>query len=1076
MRRIVVVVVACVLAFFVLFWLLPPIVISAAWAIPVFATGNDILQIDTTQKFFWADIVGTPSVSTTVDAPANNRGSLRVDPASGAREYVESPAFAATGTAYQHLKFRVTTVPSARRILASLRSASVPGCLLAIEQDSSCTASPCAQYRLKVFYGDIDTTGGECGASQMDATECGGSCTTVADCLVTTRTDTACTGGVCVKECAEAIPGEASCTPGVMAISGQLTTHTWYGATLGQVNSGGNVTCSLWVGAGGATPTVFASGGSTRPQGKCAAGPRTNYACASDADCKACVAGSNIHKVCTLDTDCPGSTCQANTCTTTAVVSVTRARFGFEGTETGAADVLLDDFYVDNAVANPNYRIEGLVGTATGAPSQWTPGGAGGGCTTTAEWECWNDSGSGLPDGDSGELHTAVDGEQETAALTDLTLGAGESVLSVTGVALAKDAGTAGQVGLAYIAEGLTTSGPQFDTDQFLDHNGSYHTLPGLLMTNSPGEADGWTQLEVNGLDERVVAGTGGSVQITSAVAEVLIDMVDPAVPNALSDRTGDGEETVCIIGGSGYNDDFFHQLLASELREPVNVIECAKGGYTVGDVVSELAKTGANNDILDGAGTTFNPCVVLKGQKKPCDYLVIEIGVNSWFAGGFMADPSNRRPELGVAHCEGGANAGVRCTVDSECPSGICGVGQAGYCDDNDGPDEGKSCFAIQHGQYYSDLSAKECAAGTNAGVRCSVDADCPASSCTGVWQRYCRTAGTAFKTFCFNSKACACATSADCVLRSTDTAVACLQKCDGGTNDGANCTVASECPSGSCSKYCEHTSGAIGSVSAQSCAPTSFPPMEWCQAGVLSAPGCPNGICIAGNSDAYLRTQFRRIIALVAQRTYCVGGTNNGTQCTAGSDCTGGGTCTGTPVLTINTASPGRVKGGLHCWQSQERKAGAHRNWLLPYLRGASVNHIDTYSYLWQQCEDLFTRDLWSDPIASCLRDPIHWTEAGQTIVAEAILDCLTNARGTADGTCLTTPTCTAGTCTAGVCVGGARDGATCTTGADCGTCANGPQAGCRSNADCAYCTAGRVNDRCAVSADCDLYRCVL
>lgn len=155
---------------------------------------------------------------------------------------------------------------------------------------------------------------------------------------------------------------------------------------------------------------------------------------------------------------------------------------------------------------------------------------------------------------------------------------------------------------------------------------------------------------------------------------------------------------------------------------------------------------------------------------------------------------------------CAGGANAGAACTVDSQCPGSTCtGSGDAqcpggacistavgdpceapsdcGRC--RDGTTAGQPCRG--NGQCQSDpgacdpptlkcvggpndthTCALKCAGGANAGASCTVDSQCPSSTCTG--------------------------TAAHCA---------------GGTNAGAYCTVASECPSGSCSSDCPSTAG---------------------------------------------------------------------------------------------------------------------------------------------------------------------------------------------------------------------------------------------------------------------------
>ena len=1137
----------------------------------------DSCWIDTSADLnVWSAIDGTPTISTTVDSTPGNRCSLQLNPASGATEYVAA-SIAATGTTYAGLRLYAATVPTVPRRIGAFRAtgSGKTGAILYQEPDGTCPTNSsgavlagCTKYQLRIYYGSayIDTagnqSGGECSSSQIDGTPCGSTCTTLADCLDTTRTDTQCskicqggaftgrtctansqcTGGVCsaskycLAECPEGHPGEAACTRTAVGTTiTPLVTNTWYLVGIGQVNGTGTVTVSLTAGAAGANPTAQQLASYTTQRGICSGGPRDRYICATNADCKACEAGDNDHSVCASNADCANGTCDATgTCDTSSVIQPDQVRFGFDVAELGAGDLRVDEIVIDNASPTLNYRMNTLAPDGQSVAGNWASVGTAHSCGSGTEWACLNDGTS--PDG-----NTSAIGNSQAAQPTMAVRFASPStpvptpIMAVAVNAVAQDSAT-GTNGITVDLELTDVTGAQTGTtsvytpfafDTGFSGTGStsdaYHQMPTLLSTTAP-DGSTWDATDLNDVELRIekTAGGGDSGRISTTSLTVLSRMPDPPVPDTMIDRTGNGRITVCLLGGSGWNDPPLHQAVAAGLAQADDVIEEARGGYTVDDVVAELSIPGTNNDLLDGTGSAFvkgttgggNDVHVLKGVTAPCDYVMVEIGVNSWTGGGYSADSSNRKRV-----CVGGSNAGATCAADSACPSGVCALGWAGtaqgaYCDDNGGADDGGSCYAPQHSTAYSDLTASECVGGTTHGARCSTTGApnfpvCGGGGvCTRVRKNYCRTRSIDFGKECFNTYDCYCTADSECKIRASDangvcsrvcvsggspyigktcsanadcgeglcrpekicqggpdnglnkscaTSADCRGLCSGGTNAGAACTVDSACPGGSCARFL------ISCINAKSCVTegnflmltgecdvSKAQPATWCSSGTKGAPGCRNGLCIGGNSEARLRDQFRRMEDIVAARHYCRGGTNAAAICTAASECPGGGTCDGTPKLIISAASPGRVQGGSFCWWSLENKAGAHRAWLLPWLSAQGHSWLNTYSRLWFNCPELYTRGDLLDP-HDCLRDQIHWSEDGQNIVAQNIVDCLTQASGEQDGVC------TPGTCTASACTAGPRATLACAT-----------------NADCSYCTAGRVNDLCATNADCSFYSC--
>lgn len=153
---------------------------------------------------------------------------------------------------------------------------------------------------------------------------------------------------------------------------------------------------------------------------------------------------------------------------------------------------------------------------------------------------------------------------------------------------------------------------------------------------------------------------------------------------------------------------------------------------------------------------------------------------------------------------CMGGTNDGRACDVDSACPGG-------GTC------------------------------IGGSAGAACDADRDCGR----------CRGGGSPDKE---------CSASGQCEPSPGNCNTSQPTLCVGGTNHGAACTVASQCPGGSCAKQC--VSGSNAGM-------------------VCTVDGdCPGSVCQTGT---------------------CTGGYNDGGACTANADCPSvlSGTCVGTTGL---------------------------------------------------------------------------------------------------------------------------------------------------------------------------------
>jgi len=256
-------------------------------------------------------------------------------------------------------------------------------------------------------------------------------------------------------------------------------------------------------------------------------------------------------------------------------------------------------------------------------------------------------------------------------------------------------------------------------------------------------------------------------------------------------------------------------------------------------------------------------------------------------------------------------------------------------------------SSNGVSDNPVYLTVGGKTCLAGTNAGVNCTANAQCPGSSCSNAWQSNWTCEATHTGTgqpftyigqetsttvttglYCSNAtnnvtNGVACTHDSECTaagfpqcrgtgyyggICAANAATACscscrpgeqcmraqLGTCSGGSNAGENCaTNGSQCPGGTCvaSSSCSDTT-ACGSAN-PACKLTD---------SIGSQPGapCPNLATIADRLDAtrvrwsyYTSDPDRNPAAMFANIRYGHCNNSDSTVCTSTSQCSGGGTC---------------------------------------------------------------------------------------------------------------------------------------------------------------------------------------
>lgn len=885
----------------------------------------------------------------------------------------------------------VNRLPDARRTIFRFADSSDNAAgMLTLETDGS----------FRTYYRDYNR---ECTTSNNNATEC--SCALDAN---------------CPAECDEANAGESKCSDSHFGETAAVTTDTWYFVGLEQDNTagnGGNVQMSLFYGLPGAVIPITTR---LKPQGVCAIGGTPDTI-------------NGVAYACDETADCNGGTCDGGACTcdtTGDVISVDSIAIGTDdndGTTTGPK-YYLDDIYISNTGCERlNYFLVDKYPDNVGAEDDWTA--AGGTCANHAN--CVDDTESGSPPA-IGAVGL-VNGTVQSFTTTDWTFvdTCTANVCTLSGVACSgasdcmstsppvpavatyawmRDQATGNDATTASVSSGFrvasnTDSASPYQVLDFTStsfHYGSYHA-----REQSPANA-AWETTDLTSLETLWTYSAGTCLSNCDARIDVvavtaMFGMPDPATPGILRDRVGnDALVTVGIIGDSRINGPVESGEF-DDLADANNILDCARGGATVGDIEDNLA------NIKAGSSSGYLGCEPRKGAPDhDLDAAVIDIGINS-LRGMTLAAPSTLILCTTNDDCYGGS----ACNTDANCSGFLCTGGTGfcnsnadchycqgppqGYCMDDGGGNQGDPCWCPKNDWWLSDESS-------------------------AATDRYCTNTG-AFLDTCINNPDCACATNADCP-GACYTGKTCSTTCSG---DGRLCSTNDDC-----NNYC-----AVGGGAGTTCAVNHSSPTSNCASGCLGSPECPNGLCVASNSLAEIERAYTAVIdSMAADGIAVILVLDPETE----------------PMIDPFTESA-QASG---CWRWYNAGIGALNAYLRDqYIEDATGNVfiVDANSYMRECCDGDIVNCLKSSPAL----DGAHYDGTGEACLGAIINDCLTNGAANnapSDGTC-TSGVCTAGkvgdTCTA--CDSGPRAGYICSTNADCTSCLTGYDEGqlCETNADC-------------------------
>lgn len=957
-----------------------------------------------------------------------------------------------------------------RPILAFKDDAGNRGCILTgqLECLGLGTGGGCATPTITLYalYGSLQQDHGQCTASKSmdDSTVCGGSCTDVTDCFQgrptapgTSPYRTRCVrdGGTeavecdtgmtchCVNECDENNIAESDCSLDAAGIMIGLDPNTTYVVGVRQKNGAqvGDVQCGLYVGSladGTNEPLVYRRGERTFRVGQCTGGSdydqggHEGLACASNADC-AC--GLGAYESCTAAglprADCTG-VCVAGSCDATTLahrIAPTRLVIGpddsSEAGSTQAMTLAFDNIAVMTGDPITNYVIESVWADQSNTQTWGATGCA------SANVQCFAGGSSNgwasEPDGTTTHLEN-VNTYNTTevwnfATVTQTSYTPVAAAINVLGLDKETASACGGNCNRGIIAQleasdaGANTtidynpsnfdcpaeSGdpacPGFDFDEFVDQGaaaGSFELIPPRVLPTIPGGGE-WSFAKLNTVRAHLSnTGSHGSIAtarggVTFSDLEVMLQTPDSPVPNVLQDQNSDNLTTVGYIGDSTWNELWLKAYLGAYLYEPDNLYEQARGAAAMGDVslafsqlIQGKAGPGETEGPLDPPMTTE---VVFGETQHLVDYAFVNIGINTLSA---WPVRSNNPTAL------------FPTTVN---PAGedMYGIGQAGYCEQwsaggGYGSQQGKACTCDAAsnwtgGIYYGSLGfVKATGFATTTLQWCSANADCSLGGMS----------------------------PPDSVTTST------CGRCVGGRNEGAACTVASQCSGGgTCALMCW---GDASNVRANALATTTG---NWWATGCSDSPGCPGGVCMAGTDPARMLREVG-VMQAVAEASAAH------------------------PVMIWSTTP--RASGDY--WWTTERALRAWNTTLVAWARARGYNWIDLAGRFARDCGDAYRAH--GVAVNECVRDGVHWTPRGHYVSGQLMVDCLTNSLedgtsvGVTDGVCDTSPVCSSGTCQSGMRKGGSCASPNPTT--------------------CGYCTRGKIGNPCATNADCGYFYCDL
>lgn len=532
-----------------------------------------------------------------------------------------------------------------------------------------------------------------------------------------------------------------------------------------------------------------------------------------------CAGGTEAGKACNTQSDCAGT---GVSCTNPdGVANAARFRFGVFDANKAQQDTFgyIDNYEHFDLATTPGDLQDALdrrwltsdiaanAGTNTCDPT---------GCAGGSHFDCINDNdeGDGWPDAESTRL--VCTGNQIETFTHDTwpspSSGTLETDAWIAVTAAVKENNNGAHGVDKTISYGIIDggSGPltaSFNLDAVTPDD-DYHALPAAIFSTAPGGGT-ITSSSLNALDLyfKHVGGTGNSpkVAFTSAILTVAYNLPSVVKAQTIQDFNLDGLVTACYFNDSRWNGDD----IGVRFVEDAAIIK-------LDNIIGMAAGGRRCGDFLahvtELADATSSYKRVYRGSAgHPCDVIFADCGVNDW------SEAYPREGYCSQPWCSISTRAA--CAADADCSGGEkCRIGQ---------------CV-----------------------LPCAIDSECPSGTCGGPEEtdacnipegyKFKRLEAAALGNLCFDGK-------------KYGTSCASQQACQFCSNSSSTtCTSDSQCSGGGTCVKPDTT--AI-------CQPWSS---GWCrQFDTYTSPGCPNGMCLQRQSQAYVRDTYRSIISALDARS---------------------------------------------------------------------------------------------------------------------------------------------------------------------------------------------------------------
>lgn len=549
---------------------------------------------------------------------------------------------------------------------------------------------------------------------------------------------------------------------------------------------------------------------------------------------------------------------------------VTEFCVGSVATGSGTYTAQFDDLALDSSVR---------VGVGRAVPLNPNGGGASGwsNCSTTKS-TCVDDYVAAAPttdDGDATHLLETSSGTTTTFDMETTTLGANESLSSVSAFAVGRETGAnSGDYRVNTIINSVTTNGPTVDPPD------TTYAPQGFAIATT----GGWSQGNLDGMQTSIEHRTNsGSVRVTAVLAYADIKEPDPPIRQNLQDWNGDGRLTIAAFGdsttrgtgiGSCSLDASVQCSTSDECQPPLTGSDlgiCKNTGKYPTVLGSLLTQGFARSTTMFNCGLAGNTAADLVSRAPS---LITGQGlVNKRYCRNHM--PTECTPDSGT--CTGANCASVDCAPQNNGAS-FCSLS----CDLTIGS---KVCSGthLRDCTVDADCSGSTCVGGSNQGAVCTVS-----STCTG--------GGT-----CTAGGTCADYPAPDYVLPLVG-----FNELVGGVYDECDNVFGFGLP---CPKSTAGSPSATPTPGFYACTRAACSAATECAAGTGGL--CSNdftkacdadGDCSGGGTCSHARARgvslcFSTCETSTTQECFgtnvCYGGSNLGAACSADSTCTGGGVC---------------------------------------------------------------------------------------------------------------------------------------------------------------------------------------